>query len=125
MATLYQERLLHTFKKMNKKVGNNPNCLSPNVNELLASGRTKLAFLYAHLSDKINTHKIFNKPNCLLQKMVFSTWTKNNWLFVCTLYLYRRPSLRSQNIPRIPKPLITRDHCFGIKRAKSADISKE
>ena len=70
-----------------------------------------LSFLYQHLILKfiLNCNlQIF--PNSIIVELV-------TWFEVCEQFMYRRPSLfaglRSQKVPRIPKPRITREHCLG------------
>jgi hypothetical protein len=65
------EAFTHTPpSKMDKKVANKPNRLSPNVYELLAFGQTVFGFLYVHHSNKINKQKVVYKPNRLLMNVM-------------------------------------------------------
>ncbi len=51
--------------------------------EILIIRSNSFRLLYVHYTHKIITHKIVNKPNCILPNVVFSTWTSINRLFVC------------------------------------------
>ncbi len=115
---LYWEMLLHTHpnpQKMDKKVVNKPNCLSPNVNELLAFGQTVFGFMYAHHLNKINEQKVVSKPNHLLLNVIeFSKFDQTIFGFLYAHYTRKTLSKPNCLLPNMVFHYLVQQQLFFV-----------